>query len=227
VLAQLTTAELELYARRSRSLGVGHLHRAALRGRRAGALPEGAEAHPPARTHHRPGQPHRRIPGDAADRLDPVRHRARGQPLRTYNDTGEATITRFGDEARARMTITGYERFPDECLEETAATSKASRSSAVPGSPTPTPRAPRPTASPSTSPGTPEPAPTREARERQEDERDAARRLAAPPAAAAAFHASPEPSGRTPPSGTPPPAEKTRPVIASGSGCAAPRARTW
>jgi hypothetical protein len=43
-----------------------------------------------------------------------------GSLWRTYNDTGEATISRFGDEPRARMTITGYERFPDECLDETA-----------------------------------------------------------------------------------------------------------
>lgn len=43
-----------------------------------------------------------------------------GSLWRTYNDTGEATITRFGDESRARMTISGYAGFPDECLEETA-----------------------------------------------------------------------------------------------------------
>jgi hypothetical protein len=43
-----------------------------------------------------------------------------GSLWRTYNDTGEATITRFGDESRARMTVTGYERFPAECLDETA-----------------------------------------------------------------------------------------------------------
>jgi hypothetical protein len=39
---------------------------------------------------------------------------------RTYNDTGDAAIERFGNEERARMTVTGYERFPDPCLEETA-----------------------------------------------------------------------------------------------------------
>ncbi len=43
-----------------------------------------------------------------------------GSRWRTYNDTGEATITRFGDENRALMTISGYELFPEECLEETA-----------------------------------------------------------------------------------------------------------
>jgi len=43
-----------------------------------------------------------------------------GNLWRTYNDTGEASVTRFGDETRARMTVTGYEAFPEATLDETA-----------------------------------------------------------------------------------------------------------
>jgi hypothetical protein len=43
-----------------------------------------------------------------------------GSLWRTYNDTGDATITRFGTEERVRMTVSGYEAFPNATLEETS-----------------------------------------------------------------------------------------------------------
>ena len=38
----------------------------------------------------------------------------------TYNDTGNASITRFAAADRARMTVADYDAFPDATLEETA-----------------------------------------------------------------------------------------------------------
>ena len=43
-----------------------------------------------------------------------------GNLWNTYNDTGDVTITRFGEEQRIRMTVANYRAFPEATVEETA-----------------------------------------------------------------------------------------------------------